>query len=142
MPVAAPPPQLWSIQVVEEPNPGQPVRLCADDLIRSGFLVRALSIAGQPCVTASLKLNYRCTLGGRVFGVSTLISGDPGQSFVVRASVTDLDRQTTVYSRALSFRRLGACPRGWAIGDATDQQGRRGPAAFVAGTDTPAYPRR
>jgi hypothetical protein len=138
---AAMPPQLWSIAVVEEPNPGRPVRLCADQMIRSGFIVRALSMAGQPCVTMSLKLNYRCTIAGRAFGVSTLISGDPARLFTVRASVTDLDRGSTVYRRALSFRLLGACPQGWAIGDATDQSGRRGIAAFVAGTDTPAYAR-
>jgi hypothetical protein len=141
MPVTAPPPQLWSIQVIEEPHPGRPIRICADDLIRSGFVIRALRLNGQPCVTASLKLNYLCTLAGRAFGVSTLISGDPAQRFIVRASVTDIDRQTTVYRRVLSFRRLGACPAGWTIGDATDQRGRRGVAAFVAGTDMPAYPR-
>ena len=115
--------------------------MCADQMIRSGFIIRALSTAGQPCVTASLKLNYRCTIAGHALGVSTLISGDLARLFIVRASVTDLDRGATVYRRALSFRLLGACPKGWAIGDATDQSGRRGIAAFVAGTDTPAYPR-
>jgi hypothetical protein len=134
------PPQLWSIEAVETPRPGRPVQICADELIRSGFPVRALRLDGQPCVTSSLKLNYRCTVAGRAFGVSTLISGDPAERFVVRSSVTDLDRQTTVYSRALSFRCLGACPAGWGIGDATDQRGRRGVAALVAGTDQPAYP--
>jgi hypothetical protein len=92
MPVAQPPllsPQLWSIQVVEEPYPGRPINICADQHIREGFVLRVPEIQGRLCRTDSLKLNYRCTLAGRMFGVSTALSGDLTQAFVVHSSVTD-----------------------------------------------------
>jgi hypothetical protein len=142
MPIAEPPPQLWSMQVWGEPHPGHAIKICADARLRAGFALRSLQSAGRPCPTYSLSLNYKCHIDGREFGLSTLLTGDLNRDFVAHSSVTDIDAQKTVYNRALRFKLLGVCPKGWPIGDATNQQGKRVVAAFVAGTNDPAYPRR
>ena len=145
-PPPAQPPQLWSIEVPGEQNPGRAVKLCADEHLRSGFTSLSVSIGGQPCAMNDLHRrptgqNYKCIVGGDEFGVTTNVQGDVAKDFIASSVVTDIDAAKTIYSRTLRFRLLGPCPAGWPIGDATDQQGKRVPAAFIDGTDIPAYAR-
>ena len=140
-----PPPELWSVRVWGEARPGRAIRICTDGKLRTGFTSLAADVGGAPCVIASLHKHswgqtYKCTVGDREFGVSTTVDGARDRDFVARSSVTDLDTARTVYARALRFERLGLCPQGWPVGDATDQQGRRVTAAFMDGSSQPAYP--
>jgi len=140
-----PPPELWSIKVWGEPNPGRVIEICVDDKLRSGFTSLAADFGGTPCLIASLQRhdwgqNYKCNVGYREFGVSTTVSGARDHDFIARSSVTDLDTAKTLYARALRFQRLGRCPKGWPVGDATNQQGRRVVAAYMDGSKAPAYP--
>ena len=140
-----PPPALWSIQVAGERTAGRPVELCADDRLRAGFTLFTLEFGAAQCPIEQLHRhgagqNYTCRAGGREYGVSTTVDGRLDRDFVTRTSVTDIDGARTVYRRVLRFRRLGSCPRGWPIGDATDRRGRRGPAVFWDATDITAYP--
>jgi hypothetical protein len=139
-------PELWSIRVWGEARPGRAIKICTDGRLRTGFASLAADFGGAPCAIASLQKHswgqtYRCTVGGREFGVSTTVDGARDHDFVARSSVTDLDTAQTVYARALRFARLGACPQGWPVGDGTDQQGRRVTSAYMDGSSLPAYPK-
>ncbi len=142
---AGPPPELWSIKVWGEARPGRAIRICADGQLRAGFTSLAADFGGTPCAIASLQKHswgqtVKFTLCDKVFGGSTTVDGARDRVFIARSSVTDLDTAETVYARALRFERLGPCPPGWPVGDATDQQGRRATAAYMDGSDLPAYP--
>jgi hypothetical protein len=80
--------------------------------------------------------SYKCRINGQEFGVATNINGRYPEDFTASSTVVDLDSQRSVYSRSLHFSHLGRCPPGWKVGEATDQEGKRVPAAFVVGTNT------
>ncbi len=136
-----PPPQLWRVAAVGEGSPGKPIRFCADARLASGFTSITPEIGGHRCVQegythgAPPSQSYKCLIEGQEFGVVTNVSGRYPEDFTAFSAVIDIDSQRSVYSRSLHFRRLGVCPSGWRIGQATDQQGRRAPAAFVTGTN-------
>ena len=143
---AGPPPELWSIRVWGEAKPSRAIKICADGKLRAGFTSLAADFGGAPCAIASLQQHswgqtYKCTVGDKEFGVSTTVDGARDRVFIARSSVTDLDTAQTVYARSLRFERLGLCPQGWPVGDATDQQGRRVTAAYMDGSSLPAYPK-
>jgi hypothetical protein len=139
---AVDPPELWSIEVVPA-QPGWPaVRLCADAFMRAGF-VRPEGMAGnQPCQQIGEALNepgrlsFRCTLNGHVLGTSARVKGDLASDFTAVYAVTDLSgflagRPLSNVEQTRRYRKLGACPAGWAVGDSTDRRGRRRGGALV-----------
>ncbi len=129
----APPPQLWSMEVVAERAPGRPVQICVDKRLRSGFATFTFQFGGKPCAIDHIYRratgqNYKCSIGDKQYGVATTLQGATDSDFTASTAVTDLDTSKTVYSRVMRYRRLGPCPSGWPVGDATDQSGRRGPS--------------
>ena len=123
------PPQLWSAQTVGEAHGGRPVLICADSVLRAGFgsvipssgeVLCARDTAGA--AASAPPAVYRCSLGGVKYAVATATTGDLARDFEARSSITRRDG-VTVYARTLRFRRVGACPAGWNVGDTTNQKG-------------------
>lgn len=127
---AADPPQLWSVQVVGEARNGRPVLICADTRLRSGFTSvvpaqggRSCARFGQPTTPAA---PYRCLLDGTIYGVASTTTGDPRRDFEVGSTIHPLIGEGVDYGRTLRFRLIAPrCPKGWDVGDADDQRGRR-----------------
>jgi hypothetical protein len=130
------PPELWSVEAVPQPAGWAPVRLCTDALMRTGF-AQPLPLSGPaPCIPVEPprregdRYAYRCTLGGAMQGVSSTVRGDPRRDFTATFTITDLSRYMTAgagaeYVQVRRYRRLGACPAGWSVGDHTDRHGVR-----------------
>jgi hypothetical protein len=106
------PPQLWSVQAVHEAHGGKAV------LFGKVHCARETDTK----VEAAPSPNYRCMLGGAEYAVATSVKGDRGRDF--EADSTILRDGQTVYARILRFRRVGACPAGWNVGDTTNQKGQ------------------
>src|SRR5471030_1252419 len=63
-----PPPELWSIKVWGERNPGRAIKICVDDKLRAGFASLAADFGGTPCPITSLQRHswgqtYKCSVG-------------------------------------------------------------------------------
>jgi hypothetical protein len=134
---AADPASLWSMQVLSEGQPGKPLLICANSRIVSGFAQVTPASGGRPCerepadgeiLPTEHGSRYRCHLNGTVFAVSAGLVGDRTKDFVVSASVHPLTGEGADYARDMRFRRIGPCPAGWTLGEATDRNGKRAPA--------------
>lgn len=127
MQAEADPPQLWSI----ETGDGTGVRLCADTLIRTGFLHQRASADADLCqplkppVVKPGLVSMRCTLRGREYAVVNRAVGDPDRDMTVTFSMRSMDGDGLSLRQVRRYRLLGACPAGWDVGDATDRMGRR-----------------
>jgi hypothetical protein len=137
-----PPPQFWLVQSVGAGANVRPVRLCVDPLLRAGFTSFRVNLGKEACMADNLTSDashetYRCTIAGTEYGAVTTWSRPGPDQLVVSSTLVDLDDSTTVFARTLRYSRLGPCPAGWRVGEATDQQGRRVSAAFVGDTTTP-----
>lgn len=123
---------LWSIAVEGEVRPGRPVLICADRQVASGFFSIVPAAGGQECrrdpgqmKSTGVGMRYRCRLNKVDYAVSSVTSGDPVRDFVVSSSAYPILDPGPAYVRSLRFRRMGACPAGWKVGDATNQRGER-----------------
>jgi len=128
----ADPPALWSIEVVGEAHPGRPVTICANRRVVSGFTSIQPAGGGKDCkpieamIPTAHGVRFRCKLGAVVYAVSSATTGDPVRDFQVSSSAYPILEDGPQYARTLRFRRLApACPAGWALGEATDQEGHR-----------------
>lgn len=135
----ADPPQLWSVQATGQAGVGRPVRVCTDAHLRSAF-TSAIPAHGERHCARWVDLRgradmerYRCALDGRNYAVISTVKGDPGRDFTTASQIHALDGSGSDYFRTLRFRRLGACPPDWIVGDSTDQAGRRVSAAASFG---------
>jgi hypothetical protein len=133
------PPQLWLVQVVD-PKGGQvkgSVFVCADTGLRETFVRARAEVNGRTCrdTTAPIsKANgwaLSCVAGGQPFAVSAATFGDPDRDFRLDFALTPLDfvyppplHPPTTVRQLRHFRRFGACPAGWRIGDQA-RPGRR-----------------
>jgi hypothetical protein len=143
---AVDPPQLWSVEAVPAQAGWRPVLVCADRAMRQGFARPLPAVGTAQCDpveddarTEGGVYTVRCDLNGRRFGVSSVVTGDVTRDFVARYQVTDLAGFMATRTRAASeavqsrrYRKLGACPAGWTIGDRTDRFGARLRQALVA----------
>jgi hypothetical protein len=125
------PPQLWSAQMTGPRPAGRAVMICTDRQLRNGFVRPQPEAAGQSCIgfgevvaTRSGSV-FRCRIGERRFAVYSLVQGDRSRDFTSSFTIRPLDENGPEYRQVVRYRRLGACPAGWDLGDATDQQGRR-----------------
>lgn len=126
------PPMLWRVEVLDGAAPSKPVEVCADAIIRNGFLEPMPSFDGLRCepvggrrATGSVR-RLACEAGGRRYAVLSRTNGDPEQAFTTWFSVSPL-HGPGASSQTRRYVRLGRCPSGWRIGAHTDQQGRRRP---------------
>jgi hypothetical protein len=122
---------MWSIEVVNETSGGRPVFICANRRIVSGFssIVPGdgiVNCARDVDITENRKRSqFRCELKGVTYAVSSAVVGDMTKDFSVSSSAHPLMDGGTDYARTLRFRRRGACPAGWKLGEATNQRGVR-----------------
>ncbi len=128
-------PTLWLVRTVGGRRDARPVRICLDDKLKAAVSALTADVGDVPCVpitridVSAVGSTYKCTVGAARFGVSTTVSASSARGFTIASSVVDLDKLTTAFARTLKYTSLGPCPSGWAIGEATDQQGRRVRAA-------------
>ncbi len=125
---AVDPPELWRVEVVG--SDARPVHLCVDTLLRKGFTTPLPEVGGQPCILIGEPVEAdggrigRCSSAGQPLLFSVKTEGDP-LNFTVALNVQTLGRQSHAVTQTRRYTRLGPCPKGWNIGDNTDQQGRR-----------------
>lgn len=135
----ADPPQLWLAQAMEGERVTGEVLVCADRVLRDGFARANAEVGGQPCLPFKDGVErpglyaVRCQLGGRNFGLTVNRAGDPEADFTIRFAMKALDGTGAEARSVRRFRRLGACPAGWRIGDEA-RPGRPPHRSTVAGT--------
>jgi hypothetical protein len=119
------PPALWSIEVIA-PQKAGPVKICADTFVREGFTRflpnedgKQCALLQPPTITPGL-IRMDCTLNDRTYVIQSRITGDPASAFDVDYEIAAEGASVRQVRR---YRRIGACPAGWEIGDNTDQQG-------------------
>jgi hypothetical protein len=120
------PPQLWLVQVVGERGAATAsVFVCADSSLREAFVRARAEVNGAPCRDTTppiVRVNawsLRCEANGEAYAVSTATYGDLTQDFRLNFALTPLAHIPGVDTvrQTERFRRMGACPDGWRIGD-------------------------
>lgn len=125
---AVDPPELWRVEVLD--GDANPVEVCVDSLLRTGFTAPLPEVGGQPCtlIGKPVESNHgrigRCTSGGQTLLFSVTTAGQPSD-FNVTLRVETLDRQAYAVTQTRRYTRMGPCPPGWNIGENTDQDGHR-----------------
>jgi len=122
---SADPPSLWSIDTSRDGGRANREFICAGAVIRQG-LGRALPEAGGlPCTlidqanSPSGVFNGRCRLGGEVFGVHSVTSGDVARDFTVNSVMQAGSGSGRRYVSSQRYRQVqSSCPSGWNDGDA------------------------
>lgn len=120
--LALDPPQLWSIQPLG-PTAVPATYLCADTPMREGFARTRTEIDGAPCRPTARPVErpglsaLKCESGGRSYAFSSMTRGDLARDFELTVAITPLDPALGPARTTRRFRRLGACPTGWRIGD-------------------------
>lgn len=120
---AVDPPQLWRAAVLD---PGGGVRgsveVCADQTVRSGFTHPLPQINGEMCLQMGKAVDRpglyatRCIAHGQRFSVNTGWTGDLTRDFTVTFATRPLQMEDPGAVQVTRYRRLGACPAGWRIG--------------------------
>jgi hypothetical protein len=120
------PPQLWLVQVGGERRAGTAsVFVCADSSLREAFVRARAEVNGAPCLDTTPPLargnawSLRCEAKGEAYAVSTTTLGDLTQDFRLDFALTPIEHIPGVETvrQTERFRRMGACPDGWRIGD-------------------------
>ncbi len=118
------PRQLW---LMEDADPTGAMRsaawVCADTPMRQTFAKTNAEVEGAPCadtVAPVLRPGFsahRCEAGGRRYAITSQTEGDPARDFRLTVVVTPLSADLGAARTTRHYRRLGACPAGWRIGD-------------------------
>jgi hypothetical protein len=125
------PPQLWRVDALSADGAVRAsVFVCADTSLREAFVRTRAEVNGEICKDTTspvLKENgwaLRCQAHGWPFAVSATTVGDPQQDFRLNFGLTQLyylptanDPPAMSVRQSRHFRRIGACPTGWRIGD-------------------------
>ncbi|GLK47937.1 hypothetical protein GCM10017620_09100 [Brevundimonas intermedia] len=126
---AVDPPELWQVEALGADV--QPVRICVDGFLRKGFSAPLPEVNGRPCIPMGKSITtpdatlQRCTLGHEDVLVRVTRTGDD-DVFTVALRVTLISGHKDASAvQTRRYTRLGACPKGWKVGDVTDQKGRR-----------------
>ena len=137
---AVDPPELWRVETLDDAGRATAATLvCTDQSMRDGFARADAEIWGQPCLPHRDAVDrphlyaVRCEIDGRRFGLTLNRSGDLRADFTAAFALTALDGSRATARQVRRFRREGACPAGWIIGDQAKPDGRRGMNA-LAGT--------
>ena len=126
----APPPavsdqtSLWQIDVVQDGGPASPpLRICADLSVKASFERPTPELNGKPCVRVDQPVeadgtySIRCRIDDQLYRVGAVTKGDRDNDFTVEMAVTRQDRKEPTFEQTRHYRRQGACPPGWQIGD-------------------------
>jgi len=127
---AAHPPELWLAEALDDHGRvrGQ-VQVCTDQAMRAGLLRPRPEVNGQPCLPvgrgvekASLQAG-RCVALNRRYSVNVSLTGDPARDVTVSFALRPLEVDDPGVRQVTRYRRLGACPPGWRVGD-SEKPGR------------------
>lgn len=125
------PPELWTVEVVPAAAGVRPIRICTDTRVREGLARPGLTLAdgvcqptGEAVKTADGEIQ-RCTLNGETWVATFTVAGDRASDFTSTLSAVSVTDDSARFGQVRHFRKLGPCPDGWAIGEATDQSGQR-----------------
>lgn len=136
------PPELWRVESLDaQGRISGAIHVCVDQSMRDGFGRADAEIWGRPClphrdaVDTPALYAVRCEIDGRRFGLTLNRSGDLRHDFTAAFSLTSLDGVRATAKQVRHFRREGACPSGWIIGDQAKVGGEKGVNA-LAGTWT------
>lgn len=127
------PPELWRVESLDDAGRATGATLvCADQSMRAGFARADAEVWGRPCLPHRDAVDQphlyavRCEIDGRRFGLTLNRSGDLRTDFKAAFALTALDGSGATARQVRRFRRAGACPAGWIIGDQAKPGGRRG----------------
>jgi len=133
------PPQLWRVTSLgADGTASGEILVCADAAMRAGFDRASAEVNGTPCVSPRPGVERpgvyanRCLLDGRPYGVTLNRAGDPASDFTVAFAFRALDGSGAAARQVRRFRRLGACPVDWKIGDQAHPGGAPGVNALAA----------
>ena len=141
----APPPgpsQLWQVDLIgANGKPDASTLACVDDDLRKQFLMTRARINGKGCIDITTPVErsrgwaLRCQSQGRWFTISSSATGDETHDFRLDVAVSPVFPELGTVRQVRRFRRLGACPPGWRIGDQAKPGERpvRRPASQKAG---------
>jgi hypothetical protein len=122
--VPAGPSQLWQVDVIGAGGKPEATALaCVDDELRKQFLQTRARVNGRGCVDItppnekSRGWTLRCQAQGRWFTISSSATGDETHDFRLDVAMTPVFPELGTAHQIRRFRRLGACPAGWRIGD-------------------------
>ncbi|MDP3853892.1 hypothetical protein [Phenylobacterium sp.] len=121
---AAHPPEFWLAEALDDQGAVRgAVQVCADNVIRSGFLTPLPRLNGEPCrrmgqaVVKPDLYAVRCVALDRRYSVNVTRTGDPARDITVRFALRPLETPDPGVRQAVRYRLIGACPAGWRIGD-------------------------
>lgn len=114
---------LWRVEVLQDGAVASQLDICADRAVRSSFTRPAPEVDGKPCVRVADPVetaetySVRCRVDDQLYRVGSTTQGDLAQDFTVEMAVTRQDRDGPMFEQVRRYRRLGACPADWKIGD-------------------------
>ena len=118
------PPELWLMEDRDAAGVLQASTwVCADTPMRASFLRTRTEVAGTQCndVTAPVVRSgfsaERCEADGRRYAITSQTVGDPARDVQLTIMVTPLSDDVGPAREVRRFRRLGACPATWRVGD-------------------------
>ena len=121
--LAVDPPQLWRAEALDDKGAViQAIQICANRETSDGFSRGNAEVNGQACaprkdaVTREGFYAVRCEVNGQPFGL-TLNRRGGADDFTVRLAVQALAEADPAAISVRRYRREGACPIGWEVGD-------------------------
>ncbi|MGZ6014661.1 MAG: hypothetical protein ACXWKM_02845 [Phenylobacterium sp.] len=121
---AVDPPRLW---LMEDADAAGAVRaaawVCADTPMMKTFAKTNAEIGGAPCNDTVAPVArpgfsaHRCEVDGRRYAITSQAVGDLDRDFRLTVMVTPLSADLGPARTTRHYRRLGACPAGWQVGD-------------------------
>jgi len=118
------PSQLWQVDVLGAGGKPETTQLaCVDDALREQFMLTRAKVNGRACyditptTERSRGWSLRCQTQGRWVTISSSATGDETHDFRLDVAMTPVFPDLGTMHQVRRFRRLGACPAGWRIGD-------------------------
>jgi hypothetical protein len=121
---AVDPPSLWVMEDTQAPGALHgSAWVCADTPMRQTFAKTNAEVAGAPCndtvppVVRPGFSAHRCESGWQRYAITSQTQGDLTRDFRLTVMVTPLSAGLGPAQITRHYRRLGACPAGWRVGD-------------------------
>jgi hypothetical protein len=114
-------PALWS--VTTQVGAKKSVVLCADSALQAAFVRTMPARDGENCafvgrpVFNDRSFTALCRVGKTRFAVHAVAQGDLSQNFTVQTDMTAQTNPPQAFTQTLQFKRIGACPADWVVGD-------------------------
>src|SRR5579859_1945392 len=116
--------QLWQVDLIgANGKPEATTLACVDDELRKQYVATRVKVNGGGCIDITTPAQksrgwaLRCQAQGRWFTISSSATGDAAHDFRLDVAMTPVFPELGTAHQVRRFRRLGACPAGWRIGD-------------------------